>query len=64
MSRSQKNARRGNSRSASVERKPTPTGEGKGAGVTKRSGTERPDPATGNPKDMADPVARVIRTRS
>ena len=64
MSRSQKNVRRGKSAGANAERKPTALGDGKGAGVTKRTGTERPDAATNNPKDMADPVARVIRTRS
>ena len=35
-----------------------------GNDVTRRTGTERPDASTANPGDMADPVARVIRTNS
>jgi hypothetical protein len=61
MGRAQKQKRRP---TPSVERKPTATGEGKGAGVTKRTGTERPQSATAFPTDIADPQARVIKTRS
>ena len=63
MSRAQKNVRRKGG-AASAERKPVAINSGKGAGVTRRTGTERPDPATGNPKNMADPVARIIKSRS
>lgn len=61
MSRSVKNVRRAG---ASVERKPTALGSGKGNGVVKRTGRERPNEATANPNDIADPQARVIKTRS
>lgn len=61
MSRAVKNIRRP---TASVERKPQAMGDRKGNGVTKRTGRERPDAATANPRGIADPVARVIRTRS
>jgi hypothetical protein len=62
MSRAQKNTRRGKGKSASVQRQPAATGEGKGAGVTKRTGTERPDASTNYHADMADPTPRVIKT--
>lgn len=61
MGRAQKQKRRG-SLAASAQVQPSALGDGKGAGVTKRTGTERPDPATGNPRDLADPTARVIKT--
>lgn len=61
MGRAQRQTRRP---TASVERKPAALASGKGRGVTKRTGTERPDAATAKPTDIADPVARVIRTRS
>lgn len=59
MSRAVKNVRRSG---ASAERKPTDIREGNG--VTKRTGLERPAPATHNPVDIADPQARVIKTDS
>lgn len=64
MSRAVRNKRLGATRGASAERKPTQLGEGKGNGVVRKSGTERPQPATANPTDIADPQARVIKTRS
>lgn len=64
MSRAQKNTRRGKQSTASVQRQPTQLGSGKGNGVTKRTGLERPQVVTRHPTDMADPVARVIKTRS
>lgn len=64
MSRAQKNVRRGKGSGAGVQRQPMQLGEGKGNGVTKRTGLERPQVATRHPVDIADPQARVIRTRS
>lgn len=61
MSRAQKQRRRAKGAGATTERKPVAIGD---ARVTKRSGTERPDPATHAPTDIADSQARVIKTRS
>ncbi len=64
MSRAQKNTRRGKQSTKSAQRQPTALASGKGAGVTKRTGLERPSVVTHNPTDMADPTPRVIQTRS
>ena len=62
MGRAQKQARRGKS-AASVERKPTALSDGRGAGVTKRDGRERPDPYNLVPADStADLTARVVKS--
>ena len=37
---------------------------GRPPGLTQTSGTQRPDAPTKRPTDIADPVARVIKTRS
>jgi hypothetical protein len=64
MSRAQKNTRRASGAGKGAQRQPTALGSGKGNGVAKRTGRERPQPATLNPADMADPTPRVIKTRS
>ena len=65
MSRAQKNARRGKGAGKSVQKQPTVLDGFKGNGVRKASGNEfgggKP---TLLPADMADPTARVIKTRS
>lgn len=59
----QKRAKRG--ATASAQRQPTALGPGnEGRGVTKRTGVEREAPLTYNPIDIADPQARVIKSRS
>ncbi len=64
MSRALRNKRRGDKPGKSAQRQPTALASGKGAGVTKRTGLERPSVVTHNPTDMADPTPRVIQTRS
>lgn len=43
---------------------PTPKGVGRPPDLSQFSGTQRPDSPTANPKNIADPKARVIQTRS
>ena len=43
---------------------PSAKAVGRPTGLTQTSGTQRPDSPTAKPTDIADPVARVIRTRS
>jgi hypothetical protein len=64
MGRAQKNVRRAKGAGTGTQRQPTALANGKGNGVRKATGTERPEPVTHNPADMADTQARVIKTRS
>ncbi len=65
MGRAKNQKRRAAGPGKGTQRQPTALPDGsKGRGVIKRIGTERPDPATHNPTDIADPVARVIKTNS
>lgn len=64
MGRAKTNAKRKGGYGKSAERKPAALGTGKGNGVTKMSGTERPQAYTHLPADIADPAARVIKTRN
>ena len=61
MSRAVKQRRRA---TASVELKPTATGDGKGRGVQKRTGLERPQAYTFAPKNTAESKGRVVKTNS
>lgn len=64
MGRSQKQRRRAKGAGTGTQRQPTALGSGKGNGVQKRTGLERPSVATHFPTDIADPQARVIKSRS
>lgn len=64
MSRAQKQRRRAKGAGTGTQRQPTALAAGKGNGVQKRTGTERPSVTTHFPTDIADPQARVIKTRS
>ena len=61
MSRAVKQRRRA---TASVEVKSAALNSGKGAGVQKRTGLERPQSYTFAPKDTAASKGRVVKTNS